>query len=1207
VTSGGLTRTRSVYALELGHTLRRPLFWFLALLLLVMTWMLSTGSLQISSGDASVGGTKAWLTSEFSFAQLLTYLVALLYAFFACIAAGTAVISDDEQKVSEILHATPLRPGEYAWGKFLAVTTGFVVALGLHLAFAAFFNHVVPNAKAAELRGPFAAVNYLRPALVFGLPTLLFFLGVAFFLGERFRRPLTVFLFPIGVLLLCGFFLWTWAPTWLDPRINRALMLVDPTGFRWLNETWLKLDRGARFYNTARIGLDAGFLLSRAGFAALGLLAVGLAQRDLARRLRSADRPRRKPGKTGLIARWKARRRQRAAARVPAAILGDAPLATLAMRSRAVGFLRGTWTTAGTEVRNLLSSPAIYLFAVLILIQTLGSNLVTLGAFQTKMLLTPGQLAVGTMGVLSFLLCFLLMFYTVESIERDRTTGFSALAYTAPTPTGALLFGKALANSLVGLLVVAATFVGCAIALLVQGKVGLDLRPFLLVWGLLLVPTLLLWTSFVLAVRAVTGQRFATYGVCLGILALTVYRLVTGKMTWLGNWPLWGALRWSDLSIFETDRRALVLSRLFAVALAALLTAVAVVVFQRRQADASGTLHRLSPGPLARRAARLAPLAAVPLVLGTMLWLTVRNGFEGEAAKKKAHDYWKQNLATWLGAPQPSMAGVDLDLRFAPARRWFHNHGSYDLINDRDKPLSRFALTGGPHWKNAKWTLDGKAWKPEDRSGLWVFTPPVPLPPGGHARVGFDFSGVFPQGVTSNGGNTPEFILPSGVVLTSFSASFTPVVGFQEGIGTEKDKNDYEPKDYPPDFWKGRTDSAFGTNHSFPTRIRVTGPAEYTWNSVGVRESESVAGGQRTVVWRSDRPVRFFNVVAGRWKVKRGPGTALYYSPLHPWNIDAMSAALGAARRWYSAWFHAYPWRELKLSEFPGLAGYAQGFPTDITFSERIGFLTESDVKTDAVFLVTAHETAHQWWGNLLTPGEGPGGNILSEGMAHFSTLMLVEQVKGERARMETAKRLEEQYGDSRRVDAERPLVRTDGSHQGDQTVTYDKGGWVFWMLLRHMGRERALAGLRQFITDWSDQTDHPVLQDFVASMRPFAPDPAAYDAFVRQWFFQVVVPEYKLTDARKTRAGAGWEVAVKVKNAGTGRMPVEIAATRGERFADDGKPLPAWRDARVRIVLGAGEERAVRIPCPFEPERVVVDPDVQVLQLRRKAAVAAL
>ena len=118
----------------------------------------------------------------------------------------------------------------------------------------------------------------------------------------------------------------------------------------------------------------------------------------------------------------------------------------------------------------------------------------------------------------------------------------------------------------------------------------------------------------------------------------------------------------------------------------------------------------------------------------------------------------------------------------------------------------------------------------------------------------------------------------------------------------------------------------------------------------------------------------FFNVIAGRWEVERGEGTAVYYHPGHPYNIGEMREALDAARRYYSEWFYPYPWRELKLSEFPNLATYAQGFPTNITFSEGIGFLTRSSPEIHAAFEITAHEAAHQWWGNILSPGKGPGG-----------------------------------------------------------------------------------------------------------------------------------------------------------------------------------------------------------------------------------------
>jgi hypothetical protein len=182
------------------------------------------------------------------------------------------------------------------------------------------------------------------------------------------------------------------------------------------------------------------------------------------------------------------------------------------------------------------------------------------------------------------------------------------------------------------------------------------------------------------------------------------------------------------------------------------------------------------------------------------------------------------------------------------------------------------------------------------------------------------------------------------------------------------------------------------------------------------------------------------------------------------------------------------------------------------------------------------------------------------------------------------------------------------------------------------------------FIKIYVKGRDNPVLQDFVATMRELALDKPSYDDFVKQWFFEVVVPEYRLEDPVKTeivgvrpvddsmRTSNAWEVRVQVKNAGTGRMPVEIAAARGERFPDEGdgeasvpektadvapgtvqaaepskesaKFAKPYQDARTTVTLGAGESQEVVIRCEFEPDRVLVDPDALVLQLQRKLAV---
>jgi ABC-type transport system involved in multi-copper enzyme maturation permease subunit len=1226
-------RLRAVFAMEFHQGMTRPLFWILVVILALTSYGLSSGNMRIMSGDSSVGGTKVWITSMYAVSQMLSMVVLLFYAFFVAIGAGMTVIRDDELKVGELLHATPLTPGEYVWGRFAGSALTFLVALALQMLFMIVCAYVLPHPGKEEIFGTFGLSHYLMPALVFAVPTILFFAGVAFAVGVFSRKPILVFMFPLATLVVVALFLWNWSPSWLPLGWNRLLMALDPAGFRWLNETWLKVDRGVAFYNTAPVRYDALFAINRLLCLICAFAGVVAAHGRFAAMLRG-----RVPAR-GARARRRARRESAAAAPAHSETGGAAepaavpvlrrPLAELGMRVRPLGFLRGVWAVLRVELRELRSQPGLYLFVPIILIQVLGTALTAQGAFSTPMLNTPGTLAVRCMNTLTLLIVFLVLFYTVESLERERNTGFGSIFHASPLRTGSILLGKILANAAVGFVVVLATFVACVIALLVQGRVAFELGPFVLVWVVILAPTIVVWAALTAAIWTVTRNRFTTYGVALALLCLTGYLQSIGKMNWVGNWDLWSALRWSDMGSFELDRTAIVLNRIEVLALAAAFLALAAKLFPRRDTDPLQRLARLRPGALLRGAASVVPGLAIALVTGGLLAHDVNAGFEGGAAKKLAKDYWRKNVATYKDCPLPSVSHVDLAVNLEPSRRELSSRGTLHLVNRLDEPIERVPLTGGRHWRDVEWTVNGEPARPEDRSRLYVFTPPEPLAPGDTIAIGFKFHGRYPEGITKNGGGTEEFILPSGVVLTSFRPTMLPLPGFQTDVGVDKD-NSSDSKEYLDDFYLGQTKSAFGVDRPFTTHVEVTGPVGYTLNSVGTLVSDTPAGDRHTAVWVSDRPVTFLNVVAGRWSTHEGEGTRIFYHAAHGANIAEMGEALDAARKYYSEWFLPFPWRELKLSEFPDLARYAQGFPTDITFSEGIGFLTKSDPKADLAFMVTAHESAHQWWGNILNPGEGPGGDILSEGMAHFSTVLLFDQVKGERGRMEFLKRIEEDYANDRQADSERPLVKTDGSKTGDRVVTYDKGGWVFWMLLNHLGRERDLAGVSDFIRTYADNPDHPVLQDFVAVLRKQAADTTAYDAFVRQWFFEKVLPEYRISDARRVQiaadaataaradatAGAAdstasashstagsWEVTASVENAGTGLMPVEVAATAGKRFDTAGKPDSTYHDARATVSLGAGEKKRVTIRCSFKPERLVVDPDVMVLQLERKRA----
>jgi hypothetical protein len=61
----------------------------------------------------------------------------------------------------------------------------------------------------------------------------------------------------------------------------------------------------------------------------------------------------------------------------------------------------------------------------------------------------------------------------------------------------------------------------------------------------------------------------------------------------------------------------------------------------------------------------------------------------------------------------------------------------------------------------------------------------------------------------------------------------------------------------------------------------------------------------------------------------------------------------------------------------------------------------------------------------------------------------------------------------------------------------------------------------------------------------------------------------------------------------------VDVAATRGDRLAD----ATGYAEARTQVTLAPEQEQDILLRCDFEPERLVVDPDLQVFQLQRNAA----
>ncbi len=179
---------------------------------------------------------------------------------------------------------------------------------------------------------------------------------------------------------------------------------------------------------------------------------------------------------------------------------------------------------------------------------------------------------------------------------------------------------------------------------------------------------------------------------------------------------------------------------------------------------------------------------------------------------------------------------------------------------------------------------------------------------------------------------------------------------------------------------------------------------------------------------------------------------------------DRAAKAIGS----FSQWFGPYPYGSLALTQMPG--NLSQGWP-GLIFLSSFAFLSpqeQTDLRLDPVAReldnqVLAHETAHQWWGDLVL-WKSYRDQWISEGLANYAALMILEQQNPAQFRQ-----ILEQYRSdllSKNKDGEwlrdaGPVTlgqRLESSHfpGGYEAISYERGTWLFHML-RSMLRDSTL------------------------------------------------------------------------------------------------------------------------------------------------------
>jgi hypothetical protein len=344
-------------------------------------------------------------------------------------------------------------------------------------------------------------------------------------------------------------------------------------------------------------------------------------------------------------------------------------------------------------------------------------------------------------------------------------------------------------------------------------------------------------------------------------------------------------------------------------------------------------------------------------------------------------------------------------------------------------------------------------------------------------------------------------------------------------------------------------------------------------------------------------------------------------SPAHDVQEVADKAARAIAS--FSQWFGPYPYGSLALTQMPGRL--SQGWP-GLVFLSSFAFLSpqeQTDLHLDPLnreldSQVLVHETAHQWWGDLVL-WKSYRDQWIAEGLSNYASLMLLEQHNPAQFRqiLEKYRRdLVSANKDNERLRDAGPVTlgqRLESSHfpDGYEAITYERGTWLFHMLRSMLRDSEAASRSRQGRANSAAKSDEPFFralrkireryagkslttQELVQAFEEELPRPLWYekrpklDWFLEGWIDGTSIPELETRDIRITeKADVATVTGVIVQKDAPDDLVTAVpvyAATTGNALVFLGE------------VLVDGPETTFRLTTPNNARKILLDPKQTIL-----------
>jgi ABC-2 type transport system permease protein len=185
--------------------------------------------------------------------------------------------------------------------------------------------------------------------------------------------------------------------------------------------------------------------------------------------------------------------------------------------------------------------------------------------------------ATNTSRLLLLFLIGIVVFYTGEAMHRDREVKIESIVWSTPVPNSVLLLSKCLATIVLTLSLVFAVGLIAIVVQLVRGHTPVDFSAYLMVYGVVLVPSIIFMTAVVIVFNVLLRNKHLAYVMAIGTGAGLFYLYNIGYKHWSYNPLLYQLWKYQDL----TSARILA-DRLYCLIVAAVCLALAHLFLRKK-------------------------------------------------------------------------------------------------------------------------------------------------------------------------------------------------------------------------------------------------------------------------------------------------------------------------------------------------------------------------------------------------------------------------------------------------------------------------------------------------------------------------------------------------------------------------------------------------------------------------------------------------